>query len=77
MARGAILGAPYHLVERKDTVTWLELRDIGSNLVDNAGDVVTSVARLAHPLWQFPVLWVRPAHNHLDDQLVVIRLRDG
>lgn len=43
-----------HLVERGNAVTGFELPHVGSDRVDNAGDVISSVHGLAEPLGYLP-----------------------
>lgn len=67
----------YHLVKRKHAVPWLKFGHVGTDLMDDAGDIIARVHGLAHPFWDLPVLWIGAADRDLDDDLIVIWLRDG
>lgn len=71
---GPMRGA--HLVEGGDAVAGLELCNIDADLVDDAGDIVALVILVVQPEGGLPVLGVRPAHDDLDEHLVVVGLRD-
>lgn len=70
-------------MKRHYAIARLELVDILADFVHDTGNVVARVACLAHPLGEFPVLWVGAAHDDFDDELVIVgkrrdgRVRDG
>ena len=59
----------HHLVEGGDAVTGLELDDIGTDGVDNAGDVVACVQGVAC-LGPLPVFGIGARHDDFDGDLV-------
>lgn len=64
-------------MKRKNAVPWLELGDVGANLVDDSGDIIASVRARVVPFWDLPVLGIGAADHDLDDDLVVVGLWDG
>lgn len=68
----------HHLVESGHAVTGLELPDVGADLFDDARDVVALVGRaVGENVRHLPVLGVGPAHDDLDEDLVIVWDGDG
>jgi hypothetical protein len=66
-----------HLVEGGHAIAGLELVDARTDLLDDAGDVVALVHDLGAHVGELPVLRVGTGYNHLDQDLVFIRLGGG
>ena len=68
-----------HLMERRDSVSLLELGDTFSHLMDSASNVVALVAwrGVGHPFGDLPVFGVAARDNNLDHDLAWLGLRDG
>jgi hypothetical protein len=64
-------------VEGGDAVAWLELEDVGSDLLHDACYVVALVGGTAEEIGQFPVLGVGSRDNDFDEDLVIVGDRDG
>lgn len=65
-----------HLMEGSDTVAGFELSDVGADLFDYAGDIISGVVLSAEPLWDLPVLGIASTDNHFDQDLIRVRFRD-
>lgn len=63
-------------MKRKNTVPWFELGNIGPNLMNNTGNIISGIPRFPHHLRKFPVFWVGPTDYHLNNKLVIIWLWD-
>lgn len=64
-------------MERSNSIAGLELGNIVADLLDDASDIISLIDIVADPLGHFPVLWITAADNHLDEDLVLLRFRDG
>lgn len=64
-------------MERSNSIAGLELENIVADLLDDASDIISLIDVVADPLGHFPVLWITAADNHLDEDLVRLRFRDG
>jgi hypothetical protein len=67
---GAAAGGNF--VQGTDTVSGLELEDVGANLFDDASEIVARVGGYAAHLWELVVFGVRPRDHDFDEHLVVI-----
>lgn len=74
---GVAAAAGAHLVEGGYAVAGLELEDVGADLFDDAGDVVALVGGAVQDVGELPVLGVGPRDDDLDEDLVIVRGRDG
>lgn len=54
-------------------VSYLEFGYILSDLVDDAGNVITLIDGRAPPLWHLPVFRIATRHHDFDDDLVILR----
>lgn len=75
-----ILGVPamrcHYLMERRNSVTGLELRDFPADGVHVSGYIIALVRRLLHHAQNLPVLRVQRRSNDADENLGLVGRRD-